>query len=199
MKRIPLLLTALSLATSIISCSKDEINTDTTSGTSEPDNFMTLSEQNRAIEDLPCNRQLKMVNFKIQDSDKMDDHIRLRYFGSKHEDIHLHQAFWDNNTDRAEANEGAVAKDVVVNFLRDNNGVWTTKYPAYIAAYGGDDNQRKYHYCLVDTNLQQFRIIREGNNMKITNNDRRIGKQYPTWGSCSGRAFNKDISSLLDE
>ncbi len=185
MKKISIFTTLLSIAVSLVSCSKDELDTTVdVSTTYEPDEFMAMSEMNREASDLPCNNQLREVHFKISAShNKWNDHIMLRYFGAHPDDVDDIYVNWTPNT-RPYLKSDKEAKDTNVPFVGGHPYVYAT---AYIASYKGSNGNAHYHFCLVDTS----RTDNKGNYI-------RVGKQYPKWGSCSGDIFEKDITGLLD-
>ena len=173
-----LLLGALSL--SLFSCNKEDNMTE--KGTNE-NTLSSTTEQSLVAS--PCGDAIKPVWFVIWHEDMTND-IKFRYYGYDKTEVIQFYPDYANGEPRFKAKPGVLPHDVVVDFLDDDRPGFEgrKRRDAYLAAYGGSDGERKFHYCLVDT--------------RINSNDQRIGKQYPVWGSCSGRYFVKDISHLLD-
>jgi len=172
-----LLLGVLSL--SLFSCNKEA--DDIEEGVSE-NNPNAVTEQFRAS---PCGNAIKPVWFIVWHED-YDEDIKLRYFGYDNSEVDVFYPDYADGEARYRAKRGVEPHDVVVHFNEDERPGFEGRMrrDAYMASYGGSDGARKYHYCLVDESINR--------------RDQRIGKQYPVWGSCSGRFFVKNISSILD-
>jgi len=189
MKNLSLFTTVLSIAVSLVSCSKDEI--DTSANTYEPDEFMAMSEMKKTASELPCGDKLREVRFKVNTSHSnwsnvLSNNPMLRYHGA-HPSSMEWRSVNHSRYKRPFLKNGHQVYDTTVPFIKEGNYGMAI---AYIASYNGNHTNgtsAHYSFSLVDTS------ITDGSDQRIEGT-----QQNPVWGSCTGNPFDKNINSLFD-